>query len=51
MHECTKINWKPNRKYRIEKRKKKRREKKRKSVTRLDRFCNGRSMRKIINME
>lgn len=23
MHECTKINWKPNRKYRIEKKKKK----------------------------
>lgn len=22
MHECTKINWKPNRKYRIEKKKK-----------------------------
>lgn len=44
-----KINWKPNRKY-IEK-KKERKEKKRKTVTRLDRFCNGRSMRKIINME
>lgn len=33
------------------KKQKKRKEKKRKTVTRLDRFCNGRSMRKIINME